>query len=353
MSTTIRKWIDDARALVTGTPAYERRFQKLTRSLGDHSPPEYDLVFVLPPAEYHGWILDAICREVSKHCEGRTASITLGTPLPPARAYFYSHYGYMREVLLRQPDVLNARNVLFYTHPREMWYSHDELMYVMKLADNVISMCSLFVSDLIQQGISPERVEVALVGADADLFQPHSRATGKIGFCSGYLPRKGGDRMLELVRSMPNRGFVLCGKKWPTWDRFAELRALSNLEYLEVPYDRYPEFYRSIDVFVSVSELEGGPVPLIEAAMCNVVPVCSNTGHAADIITHGKNGYLFDTSAPIDEIRSMIEKAFTCTCDVRSTVEHLTWKRFSHQVQEVAGLRPRLSEAGSPIAGAA
>lgn len=353
MSTRLNKWIDDARALVTGIPAYERRFQKLFRSIGDPKPPEYDLVYVMPPKHVQGWILDAICREIDQHVDARTAFVEFNRKLPPARAYFYAHYGYLRDTINRQPEVLHARNLLFYTHPRKMWYPDAELMHVLNMADSVVSMCSMFAQQLVADGVREELVEVALVGADADLFQPHTRGTGKIGFCSGYLPRKGGDRILELVRSMPGHEFVLCGKKWPDWDRFAELRALPNLEYVDVPYDQYPEFYEAIDVFVSVSELEGGPVPLIESAMCNVVPVCSNTGHAADIISHGENGFLFDTSAPIGEIQSLIEKAFTCTCDVRSTVEHLTWKRFSHQVQEIAGMRPRVSETRSAIAGAA
>ena len=110
-----------------------------------------------------------------------------------------------------------------------------------------------------------------------------------------------------------------------------------------MPYDQYPDFYNSIDVFVSVSELEGGPVPLIESAMCNVVPVCSNTGHAPDIIRHGENGYLFDPFAPIPEVTGLIDEALRSECDVRSTVEHLKWQRFSHQIQRIAGLRDQES----------
>ncbi len=307
--------------------------------MGAAPSPEYDLVYVLPPSKHQGWILDAICHEIDEHIDVKTAFVKLGDDLPTARGYFYSHYGYLRDTILRQPDVLHGKNLLFYTHPRQMWYPQEELVHVMNMADSVISMCSLFVSQLIEQGVSPELVKVALVGADADRFQPHVRGKGRIGLCSSYLPRKGGDRILDLVRAMPKQSFVLCGKKWPDWDRFSELTSLANFEYVDIPYSEYPEFYNSIDVFLSVSELEGGPVPLIEAAMCNAVPVCSNTGHAPDIIVHGENGHLFDTTAPTSEIMALIKEALSSPCDVRSTVEHLTWKRFSYQIQEIAGLR--------------
>jgi glycosyltransferase involved in cell wall biosynthesis len=342
--TRLQNLFQKTRAAVTGTPAFVSRYQKLLESAGEPQAPEYDLVYVMAPAQYHGWILDAICREIDKYTDVRSAFVELGTVLPPARAYFYSHYGYLRDTVLRQPGVLNSKNLLFYTHPRDLWYSDDELIYVMNMADRVISMCSLFVPHLIDQGISPELVEVALVGADPESFQPHERGNGRIGFCSSWLPRKAGNRILDLVRSMPKQSFALCGRNWPEWDRFGELTSLPNFEYLDIPYSRYAEFYNSIDVFVSMSELEGGPVPLIEAAMSNVVPVCSNTGHAADIITHGENGYLFETAAPIAAVKDLIETAFKSTCDVRRTVEHLTWKRFSHQVQEIAGLRIRESQ---------
>lgn len=339
MITRLQKLWRKTRAAVSGTPEYVRHYQHLTASLGDPVEPEYDLVLVIPPAEHHGWILDAICREIAKYCDVRTAICEYRTMLPASPVYFYSHYGYMRETVRCQPDVLHAKNLLFFTHPRELWYANDEMFYLMNMAHAVISMCSLFVPYLTEHGVPPEKVEVALVGADANRFQPHVRTAGRVGFCSSYQARKGGDRILELVRSMPEQSFVLCGRKWREWTHFSQLCSLSNFEYLEIPYDEYDAFYDSIDVFVSMSELEGGPVPLIEAAMSNVVPVCSSTGHAEDIITHGENGYLFDTSAPVTEVRELIQKALRSTCDVRQTVEHLTWSRFSHQVQEIAGLR--------------
>ena len=324
---------------MTGTPEYVRHYQKLTTSSAIPAEAEYDLVFVLPPKNHQGWILDGICREIAQHVDARTAFVEFGAKVPTALGYFYSHYGYLRDTLRQQPDVLHCRNLLFYTHPRQLWYSGKELVHVMNMADSVINMCSMFVPSLIAQGVHSDRLEVALVGADPELFLPHVRGTGKVGFCSGYLPRKGGDRMLELVRAMPSQNFVLCGKRWPNWEHFDKLISLPNFDYVDMPYREYPKFYDSIDVFVSVSELEGGPVPLIEAAMCNAVPVCSNTGHAPDIIVHGENGYLFDTAAPIQEIITLIKEALNSTCDVRSTVDHLTWKRFSYQIQEIAGLR--------------
>ncbi|MCR9199803.1 MAG: glycosyltransferase family 4 protein [Planctomycetaceae bacterium] len=353
MRVSWQQLVDRARSVLTGRPAFEFAVDRAIRSAGTTPEPVYDLVYILPPKNLHGWILEAICREIDAHVPGRTAFADLHERVPPARAYFYSHYGYFRTTLLSNPHVIHGNNVLFYTHPRELWYSEDELKYVLRSADSVLSMCSLFVSKVEQLGVPPERIHTGLLGADPHMFQPHQRGVGRVGFCSAYQPRKSGDRILEIVRQMPHRRFVLCGKKWSAWEKFEELCGLPNFEYLELPYQQYPDFYESIDVFVSVSQLEGGPVPLIESAMCNVVPVCSDTGHARDIITPGENGFIFDVDAPVGEVCRLIDQACELRADIRSTVEHLTWARFSRQVQSVAGLLTEACSSGSLLSDAA
>ncbi|HWI20083.1 MAG TPA: glycosyltransferase, partial [Vicinamibacterales bacterium] len=88
-----------------------------------------------------------------------------------------------------------------------------------------------------------------------------------------------------------------------------------------------------MDVFVSLAQLEGGPIPLIETMMCNVVPVASRTGFAPDLITHGDNGFLFDVDAPASTIAELVQAALAHDVDIRASVAHLTWERFAGRVQ--------------------
>src|SRR5690606_20308965 len=94
----------------------------------------------------------------------------------------------------------------------------------------------------------------------------------------------------------------------------------------------YPAFYDQLDVFVSPGRVEGGPIPLIEAMMSNVVPVASRTGFAPEVIAHGKTGFVCDTDAAIETICRYIDQAYEIRADVRRTVEHLTWDRFVRQI---------------------
>ena len=58
--------------------------------------------------------------------------------------------------------------------------------------------------------------------------------------------------------------------------------------------DPYP-YYRACEIFISLSELEGFPLALIEAMSCGC-PVVMNAYSEAiyEIIDHGQNGFVVD-----------------------------------------------------------
>ena len=299
------------------------------------------LIVVAPPARLHGWALDAICRAVVDSTADEEVELVASDAehFPVASAYFFSHVGFFRDVLLRHPWIGSRHNLVFFTHPEDKYgLTREVTAFLLGRADVVVSMSHLFADDLVRDGVSRSSINVATVGADPGLFHSHVRGTGTIGLCSCYRRRKGGQRIVEIVRAMPDREFVLCGRNWREWPEFSLLENLPNFTYVEWPYSRYPEFYQGLDVFLTVSHLEGGPVPLVEAMMSNVVPVASRTGIAPDIIDHGKNGYVVDVDAPVSLITNLIREAGDLSADVRASVEHLTWQRFGQQVHQLAGM---------------
>ena len=53
-------------------------------------PLDADVVFVLPPTSMHGWILDAICREIARYVSARTLHVPVDTAtIPRASVYFF------------------------------------------------------------------------------------------------------------------------------------------------------------------------------------------------------------------------------------------------------------------------
>lgn len=306
-------------------------FKKL---LGGNSTKEYDLVFVIYEST-RGWILEAICKEIAAYFPGKYCYHYSMSSLPPSKAYFFSHYGLFPICLQQNPHIWGAKSIVWYTHPKDIGISNHELIDALNKATKVVCTCSEFVKLLNCQGLSSNKTTFVLGGADPEIFKLHQRLDKAVGFCTAYYPRKSPEKIISIIKMMPQRKFILLGRNWNQYEKFAELIALPNLSYVEAPYADYPSYYAQMDVFVSIAKLEGGPIPLIEAMMCNVVPVASKTGFAPDIITHGNNGFLFDVDSPNEVVCDLIEKAFKVETDVRATVEHLSWKNFSLEIQKL------------------
>src|SRR5262249_30654954 len=151
---------------------------------------------------------------------------------------------------------------------------------------------------------------------DPEMFKRRERTgAGAIGFSSAYYDRKSPDTVLGLVQLLPHRQFILVGRGWEAYPRFAELQAAPNFRYAAAPFSEYPKIYAEMDVFVSPALVEGGPIPVLETMMCNVVPVASRTGFGPDLIRHGENGFLFDVGAPAEVIAPLVEQAFALRAD--------------------------------------
>jgi glycosyltransferase involved in cell wall biosynthesis len=295
-----------------------------------------DLCLVIPDKS-RGWILEAVCREIGAHYRGRWEISGAMDKLPPARAYFFCHYHFYLSALKLNPRLWDSPCVVWLTHPKDEALGGPTALEALSKA-RVVTMCSLWRDYAIQLGLPADRVTAIVGAADPDFFPPHRRGAGKIGFCTAYYERKSPQRIIDVIRAMPHRQFILMGRNWDKFPDFAALLALPNFEYREGSYTEYPGFYRELDVFVSLSELEGGPIPLIESMMSNVVPVATRTGFAPDIIRHGQNGYLCQTDAPTAEVVRLIEQAVQNTYPIRETVEHLSWRRFSELMQVELGL---------------
>ena len=306
------------------------------RARGERREPEYDLVFLVH-SHWDTWILTGICREIERHSGLRCAYHAWpGTELPPpARAYFVSHYSLFPSLLREDPSFWTARTLVWYTHPAEHGVDDASMFWALRQASHVVAPCSSSQALVVDGGVPAERASCVLGGADPLLFPPHERGGGVVGFSTAFYPRKAPDRVLELVRAMPHRRFLMLGRHWSRYERWNELRALPNFEYVEPEYADYPGYYRRMDVFVSPALLEGGPIPLLETMMCNVVPVASRTGFAPDLVRHGENGFLFDVDAPTGEICELIEQAFALRADVHATVARYSWAAFTHELLDL------------------
>lgn len=312
-----------------------RRYQRANASASD-------LVVVLPDRA-RDWILERLCKEITAAIGASFEYHSSLIRLPAGKAYFFPHYSLFVHALKLNPALWRARTYVFYTHPSDIGVHPHDLLFALNHCTRVITMNRRFRSTLISDGVAEERIQSVFgAGYDPYRFRPHSRGKGAVGFCSAFYERKNPELIYGLVRTMPHRQFILLGKGWDQFDRFGELCSLANFEYLEASYDEYPAIYAKMDVFVSASKLEGGPIPLLEAMASNAVPVASDTGFASELIEHGRNGYLFDVDAKVEHVAGLVEKAFSNSENVNATVSEYTWERYASEMLSIMGLPKRV-----------
>ena len=297
-----------------------------------------DVVFVARELDKK-WIFGAKVRRLSRYSylNAKTHYHNKLRNLPNADGYFFIYQNYFCRCIRSKPSILNKKNIVMFTHPNwDKKYSKTHVVWCLNKADYIICLNSEIKTYLTKIGVKPKLLKVLHIGTSSKFFFSHKRGGGDVGFCSSYHARKNPKLIYDIVKNMPEKRFHLIGQNWDNYDGFKNILGLPNFNYhKEIPYDSYPEMYSKIDVFVSPSLLEGGPVPVLEAMISNCVPVASRTGYCTDLITHGENGFLFDVDAGYQEVISLIEKAFSLKANVRETVMPYTWENCAKTIDRL------------------
>lgn len=303
-----------------------------------HTPKiEYDIVFVIPPKKAPGWILKAICLELQKFChDKKTVLVNSGKKLPSARFYFFSHYMYYFDAILKLRISNPLQGYVWATHlePDKNGIDLNQLASLLNNAKKIFCMNSQLIKLFTDAGVNKSRMLLTIGAADPTVFLGHSRKpNGKVGFCSAFYERKSPEIVYEICTLIKDKEIVLIGKGWEKFDKFKQMMDLPNFEYVDTEYHNYPDLYASMSVFVSVSNVEGGPIPLLEAMISNVVPVVGDTGFSKDIVLNGINGYIYNLSSTSPmEIVELIYKAYDLKGDIRETVLQYDWESFSKNI---------------------
>jgi glycosyltransferase involved in cell wall biosynthesis len=291
--------------------------------------PQHAAVFVVAE-QNRGWILDGICRDLVARIPGSVIWYDdRRGAMPSGASYFFSHMSLFVE---RARQVRRSSRVaVLFTHPSRPITSEDRRALRLR-QPSVLCMSSEGRTFLLEGGVDSSLISQVIPGVDPTRFQPHARNGGMVGLCSAYYERKNPEVMFDIVRTAAHERFVLVGRGWKTSPWADVVSGLPNLRYVEAHYADYPALYDQMDVFISPSTLEGGPMPLLEAMMSNVVPIATRTGFAPDLIEHGVNGLLVETTSSATEFADLIPIARTLTADIRSSVEGHTLDAYAERV---------------------
>ena len=252
-----------------------------------------------------------------------------------AKKYFFSHFLLYCRSYFSSKHIRNfSKNFIYYTHfESDNKIRFKDLILYFKYSHGLIFMNSTDLNFLSKYIEDKYKFFLNIGAVDTKLFQPINRLNNKfIGFSSNFYDRKNPDLIFEIIKSNPNREFKIIGSGWDKYEKFHELQSLKNLKIIKTNYINYPSEYQTLRIFISVSKLEGGPLPTLEAMSCNVFPIVTNTGFNNEVIDHGKNGFLINIDAKVSEISELINLAWDFDKDVSKSVNRYGWDNFSKNI---------------------
>ena len=249
--------------------------------------------------------------------------------LPNRQSYFFSYLTIFESYLKKNSDKISNRSLIMYPHNEPELGSLDHQAKILNKAFAVYFFCSFDANQLIKVGLKRDKVRIAHCAVDVDcvLTDIYHREPNMVVLASKYGPRKGLEILPEIIKNRPDLNFVCLGRGWENFIASTKIDKLPNFTYIELNKQSRNEFFSKASIFLSLSNLEGGPVPLIEAMAMGVYPIATKTGFALDLIVQQSNGQLISTKPTVPEVLAALDAAISMPG--QTPFRELTWDRIT------------------------
>ena len=223
-------------------------------------------------------------------------------------------------------------------------------------ADRILVGSTFARNAFMEEGFPAEKMIVIPYGADVERFSPgQSKAKQstmfRILFVGSIVQRKGVSYLLRAYQRFegPNTELVLVGSYPDDLRPFAPFR--DDFKHIpHVPQADLPEIYRSADVFVFPSLLEGMGLVVLEA-MATGLPVITTPNGPGDLVRDGVDGFVVpirDVDAIVEKLeylRAHPEERLYMGQNARERAKMFTWEHYRAKVTDFI---ESLSETGLP-----
>lgn len=214
-----------------------------------------------------------------------------------------------------------------------------------KQADFILCASEFSRKTLRESGIASERIGVLPYGVDANLFQmgyPEPESPFTALFVGQKVARKGLRMLLRAWSELSPAGalLILAGGHVRNASEFEDFHGI----YQEVPRTSLQDLihlYQSADLFVLPSLAEGFGHVYLEALACGTPVLCTENTGAADIISHGEDGWILpagDRAALRDRLAWCIHhraELRAMRVAARATAERYPWSRFRGNLRSI------------------
>ena len=119
-----------------------------------------------------------------------------------------------------------------------------------------------------------------------------------------YSERKNGETIKKIILNNPNIEFKIHGDGW---NKFFNNIVLPNLRIYPFKKSKNAKLISEAGCLLSISEMEGGPITVLEALSCRIPVIGSKTGFIPEIIK-GDTGMIVSNHLDFKEISKCLRK---------------------------------------------
>lgn len=286
---------------------------------------------VLMDSSYRGWILEGIVRE-SAEALGKKISIVWipntkrdAFRLINARSWIWFFWPTRSALIVNQKLSVRINNSslmrLLASNLRNLsiYFTHEtEIQDFVKLCNDTTKIRKIITfnnsdKNALKPLVRPEIELMVSYGAvDRSVFKPLTPGERNdfifvliVGIMSS---RKNPVIIKQVIENHPNYNFIIHGENWENlWGSLS--KQPRNLEIRKFNFELHPDLIRRASCLLTISELEGGPYPTLEALASGTPVVASRTGWNPELVNE-RNGSLIEDLNSSTEIGLAIENAF-------------------------------------------
>jgi len=212
------------------------------------------------------------------------------------------HFGLPVSITARGTDL----NVIpTYRVPRRM------IQWAARHADALITVCQALKDQLVELGVSGDRVTVLRNGVDLELFRPVNRAQARAALgisrrtlaCVGHLiERKGQHHAIRALPTLPDTDLLIVGdgpRRRSLEQLASEMGVADRVRFLgALTQEKLRDIYGAIDALALPSSREGWANVLLEAMACGTPVVASAVWGTPEVVARPEAGVLMGTLDP-------------------------------------------------------
>ena len=223
---------------------------------------------------------------------------------------------------------------------RFLWYTHSEIMLTEKTVKLLNKTKIIFVHSIAEKekltnyGINS--LIVPVIGAiQSEYFKEMSIIGDRIVWIGTFSPRKNAELALKFVQQNPNIQFRFYVKNWDSSELVKIANSFDNIEYYEINSPLKSINFNGCSHHLILSEVEGGPMSLLETLASGLIPISTKVGFVEEILSElGYSKQLISDPSNFRDIREKYNKVYTVEHrkKIALKVKEYNYKRLSDKI---------------------